>query len=102
MSLEAELTEKLRGTYEAARKRGYVATYFLQMLEEYGGRETAKRLLAKSEPQTGLFELWNLGLLNESLESVVLQDKFKELFTIDELTEAHRRLEELGYFEQRK
>jgi hypothetical protein len=34
MTLEGELTEELRGTYEAARKRGYVATYFLQMLEE--------------------------------------------------------------------
>jgi len=32
MSLEAELTDALRGTYETARNRGYVATYFLQML----------------------------------------------------------------------
>ena len=98
MGLEAELTDALRGTYEAARKRGYVAAYFLQMLEEYGGKETAKRLLAKPEPQAGLFELWQLNLLHESMEAVVLQDKFKDLFTDDELTEAHRRLEELEYF----
>jgi hypothetical protein len=98
MSLENELTEELRGTYEAARRRGYVATYFLQMLEEHCGVETAKRLLAKPEPQTGLFELWNLGLLHESMEAVVLQNKFKDLFTGDELAEAHRRLDELGYF----
>ena len=98
MSLDTELTQELRGIYEAARKRGYVAAYFLQMLEDYGGVETAKRLLAKSEPQTGLFELWQLNLLHESMEAVVLQDKFKGLFTADELAEAHRRLEELGYF----
>ena len=98
MSLESQLAEELRGTYEVARKRGYVATYFLQMLEEYGGEETAKRLLAKLEPQTGLFELWQLGLLHESMEAVVLQEKFKVLFTDVELTEARRRLEELGYF----
>jgi hypothetical protein len=42
------------------------------MLEAHGGKETAKRLLAKAEPQAGLFELWNLGLLHESLEAVVL------------------------------
>jgi hypothetical protein len=101
MSLDAELTDKLRGTYEAARKRGYVATYFLQMLEEHGGVETAKRLLAKSEPQTGLFELWNLGLLQESMEAIVLQGKFKNVFTEVELAEANRRLEELGYFDKR-
>jgi hypothetical protein len=33
MSFEAEFTDTLRGTYDAARKRGYVATYFLQMLK---------------------------------------------------------------------
>ena len=100
MSLEDELTNELRGTYEAARKRGYAATYFLQMLQEHGGVETAKRLLAKSEPQTGLFELWQLNLLHESMEAVVMQDKFQPLFTEVELAEAHRRLEELGYFKE--
>ena len=102
MSLEDELTQELRGTYEAARQRGYVATYFLQMLEEHGGRETARRLLAKSEPQSGLFELWQLNLLHESMEAVVLQEKYRELFTNDELAEAYRRLEELGYFRNMK
>ena len=42
MSLEDELTEELRGTYEAARKRGYIATYFLQMLEEHGEKTSCK------------------------------------------------------------
>ena len=102
MDLEKQLTYELRGTYDAARARGYVATYFLQMLEELGGRETAKKLLAKSNPQTGLFELWSLGLLHQTMEAVILQDKFKELFTADEVTEAHRRLEELGYFDRGK
>lgn len=64
MSLAVELTDGLRGTYEAARQRGYVGAYFLQRLEEHGGLETAKRLLAKSEPQAGLFEFWQLDLLH--------------------------------------
>ena len=98
MRLDSEFTHALEGTIEAARKRGYVPTYFLQMLAEHGGVETAKRLLAKSEPQTGLFELWQLNLLHESMEAAVLQDKFHSLFTETELAEAHRRLEELGYF----
>lgn len=102
MRLDSEFTHALEGTIEAARKRGYVPTYFLQMLAEHGGVETAKRLLAKSEPQTGLFELWQLNLLHESMEAAVLQDKFHSLFTEAELAEAHRRLEELGYFEKGK
>jgi hypothetical protein len=99
MGLEAEFEAALRGTYEAARKRGYIASYFLQMLEEHGGLETAKRLLSKSEPQTGLFELWKLGILNESMEAVICDNlKYQRLFTPDEVSEAHRRLEELNYF----
>jgi hypothetical protein len=98
MKLQDQFTQELRGTYESARRRGYIATYFLQMLEEHGGVETARKLLAKPEPQTGLFELWQLNLLHESMEAVVLQNKFKELFTPDELEKAHRRLDELGYF----
>ena len=99
MSLETEFEEALRGTYEAARKRGYVATYFLQMLDEHGGVETAKRLLAKSAPQTGLFELWNRGIINESMEAVICDSpKFHRLFTQEEINEARRRLEELNFF----
>ena len=98
MTLEAELTQALEGTIEAAKARGYIPIYFLQMLAEHGGVGTAKRLLASKEPQSGLFELYHLDLLHESMEAVVIKDKFNSLFTEDELTEAHRRLEELGFF----
>ena len=98
MDLEAELTSVLLGTYEAAQVHGYIATYFLQVLEEYKGLKTAKRLLAVSEPQTGLYKLWELHLLHESMEAVVLQERFRSLFTEAEINEAHRRLDELGYF----
>lgn len=102
MSLEAEFTQALEGTIEAAKQRGYVPTYFMQMLAQHGGRETAKRLLAKSEPQEGLFELWRLNLLHESMEAVICDNpRFHELFTQKELNEAHRRLEELRYFDKR-
>jgi len=100
MNLEEQLTAALRGTYEAARERGYTATYFLQMLEEHGGLETARRLLAKPEAQQGLFELWERDLLGESMEAVILQERFQSLFTEGELAEARRRLSELGFFKR--
>lgn len=98
MSLEAEFTQALEGTIEEAKARGYIPTYFIQMLKEHGGVETAKRLLAKSEPQSGLFELWRLDLLHESMEAVVLREKFRPLFTEEEIAEAYHRLDDLGYF----
>ena len=100
MSLENEFTQALESTVDVAKKRGYVPTYFMQMLAEYGGVGTAKRLLAKSELQEGLFELWRLNLLNESMEAVVVQEKYQTLFTEGEVAEANRRLEELGYFKK--
>ena len=103
MGLEAEFTQALEGTVEAARARGYIPTYFMQMLSEHGGMETAKRLLTKSEPQTGLFELWNLGILHESMEAVICDNpRFHPLFEPAEIAEAHRRLEELNYFKKGK
>ena len=102
MSLEEELTQALRGTIDAARARGYIPTYFLQMLDQHQGKNTAKRLLAKPGPQTGLFELHTRGLLDDSMEAIILQDRFKELFTPDELAEAHQRLEDLDYFKEGK
>lgn len=103
MGLEEEFTQALEGTIDAAKARGYAPTYFMQMLDEHGGKETAKRLLAKSEPQTGLFELWDRDLLHESMEAVICENlRFHVLFEKHELTEARRRLEELGYFKEEK
>jgi hypothetical protein len=102
MSLEEELTQALEGTIASAKECGYIPTLFIQMLSEHGGVGTAKRLLATTRAQTGLFELWRLNLLHESMEAVVLQEKFRSLFTEVELVEAHQRLEELGYFKKGK
>jgi recombinational DNA repair protein (RecF pathway) len=98
MNLEDEFTKALDGTVEAAKAKNYNPTFFIRMLAEHGGVETARRLLAHRDPQTGLFELYHRSLLHESMEAVVLQDKFRSLFTEKELVEARRRLEELGYY----
>ena len=98
MTLEKEFTKALEETIVQARKAGYNPHYFDQMLQEHGGVETARRLIAKKEPQTGLFELYHLGLLETSMEAVMLQEKFRPLFSEEELAEAHKRLDELNYF----
>ena len=96
MTLEEEFTAALRGTVEAARDSKYNPAYFLKMLAQYGGLETAKRLIAKRDPQAGLMQLWELRLLNDSMEAVMLRSRFRSLFTDEELAEAKQRLEDLG------
>lgn len=97
-TLEEQFHHAMIGVYENAKDHDYFATYFKQMLDTYQGVETAKRLLAKQEIQEGLMKLWEMKLLDQSMEALVIQERFKPLFTNAEIAEAHRRLEELGYF----
>jgi hypothetical protein len=83
--------------YEMGAERGYYATYFRRMILDRGGVETARVLLAERDVQAGLARLWELDLLHHSTEALVLQERFRPLFTDAERQEARRRLEELGY-----
>lgn len=96
--LETEFHEEMITTYEEGVKRNYYPTYFLRMLHQYGGVVTAKRLLSKPEIQSGLMRLYDLDLLGSSMEAYVIKDRYQSLFTEDEIQEAHRRLDELEYF----
>lgn len=96
-SLEQDFHCAMVAIYETQKDYGYYATYFKQMLDRYGGVQAAKRLLAKQEIQQGLMTLWNLGHLANSVEAHVVQDKYRPLFTEEEIGEARRRLEELGH-----
>ena len=53
-------------------------------------------MLAKRDPAAGMMALWELGLLNDSMEAVMLRSRFRTLFTDEELAEAKQRLEDLG------
>ncbi|MDP2730699.1 MAG: hypothetical protein Q8O55_09465 [Dehalococcoidales bacterium] len=75
----------------------YNATYFLRMVTEMGGVAAAKRLLSSNVPQSGLFELWECGRLDISMEALVLNHKFRSLFCEEELKAAEQRLKDLGY-----
>jgi len=86
------------GIYEKAKKEcGYNATRFLQMVQEKGGWKAAKQWLSHDTPQEGLFKLWELGRLDISMERLVLQKQFRELFTDEELARARKCLHDLRY-----
>jgi hypothetical protein len=100
--LEAEFHAAMITTYEEGIKRGYYPTRFMEMLIQYGGVETARRLLAKKGAQEGLFTLWELHLLDSSMEAYVIKDQFQPLFTEEERREARQRLDDLGCFKQKR
>jgi len=97
--LAAEFHEELLATYwEAKEKCHYNATRFLQMLQEHGGVETARRLLTTGPvAQSGLTELWLCERLHISVEAKVLLPKYRHLFDDEIRTAARKRLQEYGF-----
>ena len=96
-SLEEQFHHAMIGVADFANAHGF-GIRFKQMIKRHGAREAAKRLLATQEIQTGLMRLWEMKSLSKSMEALVIQERFRPLFTEEEIAEARRRLDALGYF----
>ncbi len=96
--LEVRFEKELISIYNRGKKEiGYNATRFLQMIAEYGGVETAHKLIASRDDLSGFTILWENHKQNElSLESVVIKPEYQELFTEQEVNECRRRLNIYG------
>ena len=95
---ELAFHEAMLAAYRDAKAEcNYNATYFLQMVNELGGRAAAKQLLSKPGFSDGLTTLWERGRLDISMEALVLQEQWQSLFIEGEIRVARMRLEELGY-----
>ena len=93
MSLEDDLHAELIQSTREAKKLGYNPTYFLQMLSDHGALETAQRLLVGDTASEGFYTLAEKKRLDLSLEFTVVQPRFRELFTDEELQTAASRLQ---------
>jgi len=76
---------------------GYNAAYFRSMLAEHGPLATAHKLLAAPAVSDGFAALWEHGRMDLTVEAVVVEPQFAELFSADEIAVARRRLEQFGY-----
>jgi hypothetical protein len=75
----------------------YRATRFLQMITGQGGLVAAKALLHTPGLSDGFVALWERGRLDLTMEALILQLPWSDLFTEGELNVASQRLEALGY-----
>src|SRR5690349_21843032 len=86
------------GIYERAKaETGYNARFFIDMVEERGGYGTAAYLLNKQDQSSGFTELYLRKRLDLTVEHLVLQLEWRQLFTMEELAIAQRRLDELHF-----
>jgi uncharacterized protein with NAD-binding domain and iron-sulfur cluster len=96
--LEVRFHREMLCVYRRAKDEcHYNATRFLHMVSEQGGLAAAKSLLHAEGYSEGLTALYELGRLDITMEAVVIQPPWSQLFTEDELATARRRLQNLGY-----
>jgi hypothetical protein len=90
---EMNFDRAMLAIYQRAKDEcDYNATRYLQMLMEHGGLETAQILINSSHVSDGYIALWERKRLDLTVEALVLQPEWQELFTDTERDIARKRL----------
>ena len=99
MNQEGRFHQEMLRICEEAKEFGYDPFVLRNMVIRWGGRDAAKRLLRRgTDPTYGLIRLWDADRLDLSVEALTLREpSWSALFTLEELAEARRRLDEWGY-----
>ena len=92
MNLEEMFHSEMWQLYEKQRQVMRDPIRFRGMLTNLGGLATAIRMLDRSTPGGGFTELWNVGYPDLSVEALVLEDPWCNLFTDEQLAIARSRL----------
>jgi len=96
--LNKEFTAAMVDIYRRVLKEtGYRPTYFLQMVVETSGHEAAMHLIHAGQPSDGYTELYSRKRLDLTVEALVLQPKWKPLFTDDDRAKARNRLRDYHF-----
>lgn len=93
---EAFHLEMLR-LYDEWRAIGYVANRYRQLVRGRGGYAAARHLLGRKGLSAGFERLRVKGKLSLTVEALVLQEPWRQLFTPGELDAARGRLNMAGH-----
>lgn len=94
-SLSQRFNTRMRGAYTTAKSLGYDPKGFASMIAEHGFVGATRILLRPGPAQSGFDTLWSMKRLDLSVESIVANEDWGDLFTAAEVEEARRRLDEL-------
>ncbi|KPZ65999.1 hypothetical protein AN394_04185 [Pseudoalteromonas sp. P1-26] len=83
---------KVRSAVKECYEIGYAPTRFESMIRKSHPVEVAKKFVVSGEFQYGFKELLKLGKSDLTIESIMLDESFKELFSSNELAAAEWRL----------
>ena len=96
--LEQEFHEAMLTIYRRAKTEAkYPAHRFIGMVEDKGGLKTAQYLLDTPNVSVGYTALWERKRLDLTVEAVILEEKWRPLFTLTQRRTAITRLREHKY-----
>ena len=99
IALEKQFEEELIKNCERAQEQcGYRPTRFLQTIAKFGGVKTAKEILRKGKVSDDFEALEQAGLIKLTMEAMIVDRKYGELFTDDEVNSCYELLCEHGYY----
>jgi hypothetical protein len=76
---------------------GYKPKAFMSMTFQYGTIDAVKMLINSSKVSDGFTKLWELHRLDLSMENIIQEKDWYNLFTDDERMKAKKRLADYGY-----
>jgi|GEM_PF-215768 len=90
-------TQLLRDAVLQAERLGYRPNQFKRMLEQHGGFETVRRVLATGKPSDGFTRLWELGRLDLTCEALIVETEWRKYFDPALLARAEALLADMKY-----
>ncbi len=91
--LETQFTGAMFEIYRRAKREvDYTASRFHQMVSENGGLATALQLIHDPHPSEGYTALWERKRLDLTVEAMILDPKWDELFSDNDRNAAKARL----------
>ena len=96
--LKRELRERYISTYNECKKLKYFPSAFLDMVVSNDDIvETTRKLIHKEGGTSGFTTLYEKRRLDLSVENIILEPRYRELFTEEDLQAARDRLKEYKY-----
>lgn len=96
-NLEIQFHRDMLSIYENAKKIGYNASRFIQMVANQGGLNVAKKFINSINPSDGFTKLVLLKRWDLTVEALVLKNEYHSLFSNQEREIAKSRLIAHGY-----
>lgn len=98
VDLKKEFHKEMIAIYQNAKREcGYNVNRFLQMVVSQDGLTVAKGFIHRNQPTDGFTTLWELGRLDLTVESLILNPKYRELFTDEEVQTVRDLLRQYEY-----